>query len=215
MSERANPVAVLVADDHPLYREALGAAISRHADLELAGEAGDGDSAIEAVRAVHPDVAVIDLRMPGVNGIDLVKALMHEGLSTRLVLLSAYMDRAQVYAALAAGAAGFLSKDMEATEICEAIIAVARGETVIAPQAQAGLAEEIRARSPDDEVSLTEREHEILRLVATGCSAPEIGRRLFISTGTVKTHLHHIYKKFGVPERGAAVAEAMRRGWVE
>jgi two-component system nitrate/nitrite response regulator NarL len=103
---------------------------------------------------------------------------------------------------------------MDADEIRTAVLAAARGQTVIAPQVQSGLASEIRTHAPDDEISLTQREQEILQLVAEGLSAPDIGRQLYLSAGTVKTHLRHIYEKFGVSDRGAVVAEAMRRGFL-
>ena len=120
-----------------------------------------------------------------------------------------------VYASIANGAAGYLTTDTDARELCEAISAVARGETVLASELHTGLADEIRMRRILDKPVLSERESETLKLVAEGLSAPDIGRRLHLSTGTVKTHLEHLYEKLGVSERAAAVAQAMRRGLLE
>jgi two-component system, NarL family, nitrate/nitrite response regulator NarL len=120
-----------------------------------------------------------------------------------------------VYEAIANGAAGYLTTDADARQLCEAISAVARGEIVLAPALQTGLAGEIRLREVLDQPVLSERENETLKLVAEGLTAPEIGRRLHLSTGTVKTHLEHLYEKLGVSERAAAVAQAMRRGLLE
>ncbi len=203
---------VLIADDHPLYRDGLARHISERADLQLVGEAADGAQALDAIRDLRPDVAVVDLKMPRVDGIRVAAAAAQEAPGTRVMILSAYMESALVFRALAAGAQAFLSKDAGRSEVCDAIVAVARGEVVLAPGLQSGLVEEIRARAGDDSPPLTSREREVLELVAAGASAPEIGERLHLSTGTIKSHLGHLYDKLGVSDRAAAVAEAMRRG---
>ena len=141
--------------------------------------------------------------------------MARDGLRTRVVLIAAKPEPGEVYAALAEGAAGYLTKDADARELCDAITAVARGKTVLAPELQAGVAGEIRLRAPHDRPVMSERERETLTLIAEGLSAPQIGRTLHLSTATVKTHLQHIYGKLGVSERAAAVAEAMRRGLLE
>ena len=153
--------------------------------------------------------------MPGVDGIRVLNAVERDGIETRVVFLSAYLDSAVVYRALAAGAAGYLSKDSNRQSICDAVAAVARGDAVFAPEIQGGIAREIRMRENDGRPTLTPREREILNLTAEGCTAPEIGRRLYLSPTTVKTHLQHLYEKLGVSDRAAAVAEAMRRGLLE
>jgi two-component system, NarL family, nitrate/nitrite response regulator NarL len=206
---------VYVADDHPLYREGVVTAIKERPDLELVGETGDGARALEEIKDLKPDVAVLDVKMPGIDGIRVLNALRRDGDSTRVLFLSAYLDSAIVYRAVAAGAAAYLSKDSGRQAISEAVSAVARGDSVLAPEIHAGIAEEIRLREHDDRPVLTPREREILNLTADGCSAPEIGRRLYLSTTTVKTHLQHLYEKLGVSDRAAAVAEAMRRGLLE
>jgi two-component system nitrate/nitrite response regulator NarL len=211
-----HPTSVLIADDHPLFREAIARVIAERSDLELVAEAADGRAALEKIRELQPDVAVIDVRMPGLDGSDVLVALREEGLPTNVVFLSAFLDSKTVYDAVAAGANAYLSKEAETDEIVTAILAAARGETILGPEVQTGLAEQIRFREENESrPRLSEREHEVLGLIAEGLSAPEIGERIHLSTATVKTHLQHLYEKLGVSERAAAVAEGMRRGLVD
>jgi two-component system nitrate/nitrite response regulator NarL len=208
-------VRVLAADGQPLYRDAVARAIRERPELELVGQAGDGREALEAIGAELPDVAVLDRTLTGLSGEQILNAVARDGLRTRVVLIAARADAGEVYAALAGGAAGYLTKEASARELCDAITAVARGRTVLAPELQAAVAGEIRLRAPRDRPVMSERERETLTLIAEGLSAPQIGRALHLSTATVKTHLQHIYEKLGVSERAAAVAEAMRRGLLE
>jgi two-component system nitrate/nitrite response regulator NarL len=208
-------VRVLAADGQPLYRDAVARAIRARPELELVGQAGNGRDAIEAIGAEQPDVAVIDRTLTRFTGVQVLNAVARERLRTRVVLIAATPDPCEVYAALEDGAAGYLTKDADARELCDAITAVARGRTVLAPELQAGIAGEIRLRAPRDRPFMSERERETLTLIAEGLSAPQIGTTLHLSTATVKTHLQHIYEKLGVSERAAAVAEAMRRGLLE
>ena len=209
-------IRVLIADDHPLFREAIARVIAERPDLELVAEASDGRAALEKIRELTPDVAVIDVRMPQLDGSDVLVALREEGLPTNVVFLSAFLDSKTVYDAVAAGANAYLSKEAETDEIVTAILAAARGETILGPEVQTGLAEQIRFREESESrPRLSDREHEVLRLIAQGLSAPEIGARIHLSTATVKTHLQHLYEKLGVSERAAAVAEGMRRGLVD
>jgi two-component system nitrate/nitrite response regulator NarL len=208
-------VRVLAADGQPLYREALARAIRERPELELVGPVDNGRDALEAIGSERPDVAVIDRTLTGLSGEQVLNAVAREGLDTRVVLIAAQPDPCEVYAALAEGAAGYLTKNTDARQLCDAITAVARGRTVLAPELQAGVAGEIRLRAPRDRPIMSERERQTLTLIAEGLSAPEIGQALHLSTATVKTHLQHIYEKLGVSERAAAVAEAMRRGLLE
>jgi two-component system nitrate/nitrite response regulator NarL len=212
---RAGRVRVFVADDHPLVREGLLRAVGDQPALELVGSAGNGREALEQIRRIQPDVALLDVKMPELDGIAVVRAVARDGLPTRVVFLSAYVDSAVAYRALAEGAAGFLSKEASASAVCEAIVAAARGETVLSPEVQSGIAEEIRMRAAPERLTLSARENEVLVLIADGLSAPDIGKRLHLSPATVKGHLHSLYEKLGVKERAAAVAEAMRRGLLE
>jgi two-component system, NarL family, nitrate/nitrite response regulator NarL len=212
MAER---VRVLVAEDHPLFRQAVVRTVKERPDFEVVAETADGREALDAIRALRPDVAVLDLKMPGLDGVQVLNALTRDGDATRVVLLSAYLDGATAFEAVAAGAAAYLSKDADGTRIADAIAAVARGETVIGQEVQSGLAQQIRAQRDGRRTLLSEREREVLGHVADGRSAPEIGRLLFLSTATVKGHLQSLYDKLGVSDRAAAVAEAMRRGLLE
>jgi two-component system nitrate/nitrite response regulator NarL len=215
VSADADRTRVFVADDHPLYREGVVRAIKERPDLELVGEAAEGRETLELLKQLRPDVAVLDVKMPGLDGTDVLSAISRDGLATRVVFLSAYLDSAVVYGAVQAGAAAYLSKESSRHTICEAIAAVARGATVLSPEIQAGIADEIRLRATDDRPVLTPREREILVLTAEGRSAPDIAKQLYLSSATVKTHLQHLYEKLGVSDRAAAVAEAMRRGLLE
>ena len=208
-------IRVVVADDHPLYRKAVIEAVRARPDLEFAGEADNGRAVLEAIRDNTPDVALLDIRMPGLDGLEVLNAVVRDELGTRVIFLTAHVDSASAYEAVGAGAAGYLAKEASAETICDAIAAVARGETVLASEVQAGIAREIRLRSGEERPVLTAREREILGLTANGHSAPEIAERLTLSPTTVRTHLQHLYDKLGVSDRAAAVAEAMRRGLLE
>ena len=183
--------------------------------LEVVGSAGNGREALEAIRRIEPDVALLDVKMPELDGMAVVRAVARDALPTRVVFLSAYVDSAVAYRALAEGAVGFLSKESSTQAVCDAILAASRGETVMSPEVQSGIAEEIRLRSAPERLVLSPRESEVLSLIAEGMSAPEIGKQLHLSPATIKGHLHSLYEKLGVSERAAAVAEAMRRGLLE
>ena len=215
MPARDSRVRVFVADDHPLVRDGLLRAVADRPSLEVVGSAADGREALDAIRRLKPDVALLDVKMPELDGIAVVRALARDDLPTRVLFLSAYVDSAVAYRAIAEGAAGFLSKGASAATVCDAIVAVHRGETVMSPEVQGGIADEIRLRATPQEVSLSTREREVLAFIADGMSAPDIGRRLHLSPATVKGHMHSLYEKLGVSERAAAVAEAMRRGLLE
>lgn len=205
-------VSVLVADDHPLYRDGITRAIRARPDLELVGEAEDGRDALVLIQDLVPEVAVVDVSMPSLDGIQVVTALSDLECPTRVLMLTAYEDSDRVYDALAAGARGYLLKDVDRVTVCDAIRRVARGRTVFSPNVHDGIAEQIRAHRHDPRPRLTLREREILTLAAEGRSAPEIARLLFLSPATIKTHLSNIYDKLGVSDRAAAVAKALREG---
>jgi two-component system nitrate/nitrite response regulator NarL len=206
---------VVVADDHPLFRDGLVRRIKERAELEFVGEASDGIDGLAKIRELHPDVAVVDVKLPELDGIAVAAAVTRDELPTHVIMLSAFLDSELVYKALAAGARAYLSKDADRQEVCDTIVSVARGKVVLPSELQAGLAEQIRTHGQPDGQRLTPREREILALIATGASAPQIGGRLHLSTGTVKTHLLHLYDKLGVSDRAAAVAEGMRNGLIE
>lgn len=216
MSAKNERVTVIVADDHPIYREGIVRAIGERPDLELVGEAADGREALEQIQRLNPEVAVLDIRMPGLDGTQVLSAMRRDGVETEVLFISAFMEPELAYKTVAAGARGYLSKDSSRQEVCEAIITIARGGTALAAEAQAGLAQQIQERERSGgRPQLTGREQEVLRLVAEGLSAPAIGKQIHLSTTTVKSHLHSLYEKLGVSDRAAAVAEGMRRGMLE
>lgn len=190
-----------VADDHPLYRGAVAGAIQGCPELELAGTAEDGQQALSDIRRLRPDVALLDVQMPGMGGPEVLRTLVSDRSPTRVVLLSGLATAEVASQALAAGAGGFLDKQSTAEELCAAVAAVARGEIVVSPRLDPGSA-----------VSLSPREREVLAFVADGFSAPEIAERLVLSPHTVKTHVRNLCEKLGVADRAAAVASGMRRG---
>lgn len=209
---RRRTIRVLVADAQPLFRDALARAIARERALQLAhvtDRIANLDAAIERCR---PDVIVVDR--------DLVGGMLAElaataGSGASLLLLADDVSPDDVYQALAHGVSGYVSKDATADAVCEAVAAVARGETRLDPAAQTVVAGEIRLRARDERPQLSPREQQILRLIAEGHTAPRVGAALHISTATVKTHLVNLYEKLGVAERAAAVAEGMRLGLLE
>jgi two-component system, NarL family, nitrate/nitrite response regulator NarL len=216
VSGREDPaVRVVVADDHPLFRRGVVEAVEQRAELTLVGAHADGEAALEAIRELRPDVALLDVRMPKLTGIEVLEAAARDQLPTRIVLLSGYPDPDAVYRAVAAGAAGFLDKSESGSEICERLVAVSRGETVLSPEVQSELAGQVRNKTHPGAPVLSPREREILELIAAGELAPNIARRLGLSPATVRTHLQHLYEKLGVSDRAAAVAAAMRRGMLD
>lgn len=208
-------VRAVVADDHPLYREGVVRALSSSGLVEVVAEAADGRAALEAIREHAPDVAVLDYRLPELDGIDVVHAVTRDKLPTRVLILSAHTEGALVYKALQKGAAGFLPKECRREQIVDGVLACARGEAVLAPEVAGGIAAEIRLRADDDAPVLSDREREILVRIAEGRSLPEIAKELYLGVTTVKTHVQRLYDKLGVSDRAAAVAEAMRRKLIE
>jgi two-component system nitrate/nitrite response regulator NarL len=214
-SGTATPIRVFVADDHPVFRDALGRSVNAHPRLELIGSAGDGRDALEQLRALEPDVALLDYRLPSLDGLEILRAIQQEGRTTRVVMLTGDGSSESVYDAVTLGAAGYLTKASTIDDIYAAIIGAAAGETVLAPAAQAGLVEQLRARELGERPALSTRETEILRLIADGLASPEIATRLSIKPSTVKTHVGNLFEKLGVNDRAAAVADAMRRGLLD
>src|SRR4030095_7601846 len=208
-------VTVVVADDHPLYREGVVRALLASGQIEILPEAGNGREALAAIQEHKPEVALLDYKLPELDGVAVTHAIAREQLPTRVLLVSAFTDSGVVYKALETGAAGFVSKESRREQIADAVLACARGENVVPPEVAAGLVSEIRLRKQSDAPALTPREQEILHLIAAGKSLPQIAEQLFLGLTTVKTHVQHLYEKLGVSDRAAAVATAMRRGLIE
>jgi DNA-binding NarL/FixJ family response regulator len=200
-------IRVLIVDDHPVVREGLRGILGVESGIEVVGEAGSAAEAVTAARALAPDVVLMDLRMPDGDGVQATTAVLAQVPRCRVVVLTTYENDADILRAVEAGATGYLLKDAGRGELAQAIRAAARGETVLAPSVAAKLVS--RLRSP---VGLTAREMEVLRLVGAGRTNAEIGRALFISEATVKTHLLRTFGKLGVSDRTAAVTVALERG---
>ncbi|WP_435271435.1 response regulator [Streptomyces sp. 1222.5] len=208
-------VRVVVADDHPVYREGIARGLSLSGRVEVVGEAATGREALELIRAEKPEVAVVDYRMPDLDGLAVVHAVMRDKLPTRVIVLSAITESAVVFRAMQEGASGYLPKDARCAEIVDAILKAAKGVTVLPDDMTGMLAGEIRMRADHDQPVLTEREHQVLQAFARGLSVPDTAAELVLGVSTVKTHVQRLYEKLGVSDRAAAVAEAMRRGLME
>ncbi len=203
-------VRVLVVDDHPVVRDGLRGMLDAQPDLEVLAEAANGHQALAAVAREAPDVVLMDLRMPELDGVEATRRIRegHPGVS--VLVLTTYDDDTAILRAVEAGATGYLLKDAPREDLFAAVRAAARGETTLAPSVAAKLMRGL-GREPDAE-GLTEREREVLALVADGATNRSIARQLHLSEATVKTHLVHVYAKLGVDDRTAAVTTALRRG---
>lgn len=202
-------ITVLLVDDHPVVRAGVRAILDAEPGIIVAGEAGSGHEAVAVARTVTPDVVLMDLRMPGLDGVDATSRLLEAVPTARVVVLTTYETDTDILRAVEAGASGYLLKDASRTDLVQAVRLAARGETVLAPSVATKLLH--RARKPRHE-SLSPREVEVLRLVARGLSNADIGRELHISEATVKTHLLRAFPKLGVSDRTAAVTTAMAAG---
>ncbi|MEH3139454.1 MAG: response regulator transcription factor [Mycobacterium kyogaense] len=204
-------VSVVVGDDHPMFRDGVVRALQSSGSIDVVAEADDGTAALAAIREHRPQVALLDYRMPGMDGAAVAAAVVRDALPTRVLLISAHDESAIVYRALQDGAAGFLPKESTRSELVNAVLDCAKGRDVVAPSLAAGLAGEIRRRADPDAPVLSPREREVLVLIAGGASIPAMAKELFLAPSTVKTHVQRLYEKLGVSDRAAAVAEAMRR----
>ncbi|WP_026553887.1 response regulator transcription factor [Arthrobacter sp. 35W] len=209
------PVTVVVVDDHPFFRDGVKRGLAQSPQIQVVGEAGNGVEALALLRTERPAVAVVDYQMPQLDGVGLVRALAHEQLPTRVLLLSAFTDSTVVYKAMEEGAAGYLSKDAPRTEIVDAVLKIARGQTVLPPELAGALVAQIRLRAAPEVPVLSERELQVLQGFARGLSIPQVGAELFLGASTVKTYTARLYEKLGVADRAQAVAEAMRRGLLD
>jgi len=215
-------IRVVVADDQEIVREGFAALLATQPDLAVAGTAADGDEAVRICRAEHPDVVLMDVRMPGLDGIEATRRLTSEpGTQPRVLMLTTFDLDEYVYDALGAGASGFLLKDVAAEQLFEAVRLVAAGEALLAPTVTRRLiAEFARLRPqlpprPEQLGDLTPRETEVLRLVAEGLSNAEIADRLVVTRETVKTHVSRILTKLDLRDRSQAVVLAYETGLVE
>jgi len=207
------PIRIVVADDHPIVRAGIVGLLETAAGIEVVGEAADGAEAVALAEAERPDLVLMDLRMPGVDGAGATAQIVAAGTGTRVLVLTTYETDDHILAAIEAGASGYLLKAAPQAEILAGIRAVAAGETVLAPSIAAKLVSRVRADAASDPLpSLSPREREVLALVADGRSNPEIARALYLGEATVKTHLLHVFEKLGVNDRTRAVTRAMELG---
>ena len=213
-----NKIRVIIADDHALFREGTRNLIEQEADLEVVGEASDGEEAVELVTRLQPHVVLMDIAMPRVNGIEATRQIKARHPAVAVLILTAYDNDQYIVALLEAGAAGYLLKNVSGKELVNAIRAVYAGEAVLHPAIARKVLDRLTtsghemggAVSPQD---LSEREMEVLKLAATGISNQEIAKRLFLSRRTVQAHLVNIFRKLDVGSRTEAILQALRRGW--
>jgi DNA-binding NarL/FixJ family response regulator len=203
---------VLLVDDHPVVREGLRGMINAEGDLTVVGEAGSGAEAVALAESLRPDVILMDLRMPDVDGVTATERILAASPSIRIVVVTTYESDADILRAVEAGAAGYLLKDASRVELADAVRDAARGKTVLAPSVADRLVRFVRQPAS---VSLSSREVEVLGLVAKGTTNAEIGRALHISEATVKTHLLRAFNKLDVSDRTAAVTTAMALGLLD
>jgi len=215
-------IRVLLADDHELMRNGLRGMLDAQDDMEVVGEAEDGAQAVDEAIRLHPDVVIMDIRMPGLDGIEATRRLTAEGgHAPRVLVLTTFDLDEYVYEALRAGAGGFMLKDAPPRQLAEAVRTVAAGDSLLAPAVTKRLIERYVSRPPADAVrrerfaELTERELEVLKLLTRGLSNVEIGERLFLSEATVKTHVTRVLSKLGVRDRVQAVVVAYESGLVQ
>lgn len=205
-------IRILIADDHSVVRQGLKMFLSLDPELEVVGEAADGAQALKMAKELLPDVVLMDLMMPVMDGIAATQAIRSEAPGVEVIALTSVLEDAKVIGAVRAGAMGYLLKDTQAEELCRAIKAAAAGQVQLSPQVAARLMREIRA--PESPEPLTERETDVLRLLAKGKANKEIAAALHVSETTVKTHVSNILMKLGVPSRTQAALYAVRVGLV-
>jgi DNA-binding NarL/FixJ family response regulator len=204
-------ITLLIVDDHPVVRDGLRGMFSADPRFEVLGEAGDGAEAITAGEKLRPDVILMDLRMPRTDGVTAIKELAKRGVPARVLVLTTYDTDSDVLPAIEAGATGYLLKDAPRDELFRAVEAAARGQAVLSPAVATRLMGQMRQPASEP---LSQRELEVLELIARGSTNREAAKALFISEATVKTHLLHVYAKLGVNDRAAAVATAFSRGYL-
>jgi DNA-binding NarL/FixJ family response regulator len=199
-------IRILLVDDHPVVRHGLRGMLEAESDLTVVGEASSGAEGVEQSVTLRPDIVLMDLRMPGGDGVSATEQILARSPGARIMVLTTYETDRDILRAIEAGACGYLLKDASPAELAEAVRAAARGETVLAPSVASTLVRQVRRPAPP---ALSARETEVLRLVARGLTNADIGKRLFISEATVKTHLLRVFNKLDVADRTAAVTTAM------
>jgi DNA-binding NarL/FixJ family response regulator len=212
------PVCVVLADDHAVVRKGIREFLEAEDDIQVVAEAADGQQAVALVAEHQPDVAVLDIQMPGVSGIEATRRIKAENPDVRVLILTAYDDDPYIFALLQAGASGYVLKTADSSDLVQAVRAVHRGESALDPAVAQKVVQQLTSGRPLGAQAvpeaLTEREVEVLRLVAKGLTNKAIGQALGISDRTVQGHLANIYGKLGVSSRTEAVTEALKQGWI-
>ena len=212
-------IRIVIADDHAVVRQGTRSLLERENDMEVVGEAGDGEEAIRIIDQLKPDVAILDIAMPKLNGVEVTRQIKPRHPSLAILVLTAYDDDEYVFALLEAGAAGYLLKDVDSREVVDAVRAVYAGESVLHPVIARKVVSRFRPPSIETGkdkpgIVLSEREMEVLKLAARGMSNSDIADKLFINVRTAQGHLSSIFNKLGVGSRTEAVFQAVKRGWL-
>lgn len=208
-------IRVLLVEDHRMVREALSEVLKRESEIDVVGEAGDAREALKQATALKPDVVVLDIRLPDVNGIEVAARLRDAGISAKIVALSAFADKRFVTAMLLAGASAYVTKSAAGTELVRAIRAVAVGQGYFSPEIAGALVSELRARpQPGQAMPLARREREVLRLIAEGVRSPAIAQKLNVTVGTIEVHRRNIMRKLGLRTVAELTKHAIREGIV-
>lgn len=207
------PIRVLITDDHAVVREGLRSFLELQEDMDVVGEAADGAEAVALIGELHPDVVLMDLVMPNLNGVEAMRQLREQALTTRVIVLTSFLDEDQVLPAIRAGAAGYLLKNVEPQELARAVRAAHAGEALIDPTVAARLVETLAKEDVDDGYGrLTAREQEVLGLIGRGLSNKRIALELGVAEKTVKTHVTHVLAKLGLADRTQAALYVSRLG---
>lgn len=211
------PIKVIVVDDHPVVRRGLVSVLNAQPDIQVVGEAEDGAVALDQVRRLRPEVVLMDLQMPGMDGVEAIEKIRDDAPDTRIIILTTFETDNYIFRGVEAGASGYLLKDASSEELIEAIRAVQRGESPVEPRVASKILERLSTgsmASPEQE-TLSAREFEVLQLLASGATNKEIAEKLFLTENTTKSHLRHIYDKLGVRGRTQALLEASKRGLID
>jgi NarL family two-component system response regulator LiaR len=215
MGKVGSKIRVLLADDHAVLREATAELVDHQPDMEVAGQAGTGEETIARVEELQPDVVVMDIAMPRINGLEATRWIVERYPGTRVLVLTAHEDSEHIISLLEAGATGYLPKTVSLNELLDAIRATSRGESILPPTVASVVTQHLAGkRERPAESGLTPREMEVLRLLAQGLTNYQLARQLGLSVRTVEAHLTHIYNKLDVNSRTEAALFAQRKGWL-
>src|SRR6266545_2585652 len=214
-ARQSRAVRVVIATGEPLFGDAMARVVRQCSSFQLVGQAVDGQAALDLLRTLTPEVAVLGPALAGLDDHRILGLVVIEAMATRLIFVGDDADRGAAYDLLGKGAAGFLTKATSPEQLRDAILTVAAGGVFLAREIHVSVVREIRLRETDDRPVLSPRESEVLRRIAAGANVPMIARAMHLSASTVKTHVHHLYEKLEVSDRAAAVAVAMRRGLLD